>query len=432
MHCRGVRGATTAEANTPEAILEATHELLLAMVAANGLVPADLAAALFTTTPDLTAAFPARAAREAGWVDVPLLDSAEIAHPTGLPLCIRVLLLWNCNLPAGAVRHVYLKGATGLRPDLVSQHLSASDSGGLTVNSLAQPAHAQPAGPLTPVIVAYQGEPGAYSQEALVQHFGPDAVALACESFEDIFAAVECSRANYGLLPVENSQAGSVHTAYELLLDRDLKVAGEVKLRVRHCLLAPEGTNVSEIRRVKSHPQALAQCEHYLRKHGWEAIPANDTAGAAHELSLHPEPGTAAIASALAGHIYDLDILEAGIEDADTNATRFFVLAQQEAPRSEKSKTSLVIATAHAPGALHRAIGEFSTRGINLTRIESRPRRNRPWHYVFYLDCDGHWQDTPVEQALVSLLSHAAYVKLLGSYPAAPEPDDFAADTSAA
>jgi prephenate dehydratase len=393
-----VRGATTVAQNDALAILDATRELLEAMTEANGLKPADIASVFFTVTPDLNAAFPARAAREMGWTEVPLLDAFEIGVPDALPSCIRVLIHWNTNRPPHAIRHVYLRDAVHLRPDLKKE------------------------GESTMTTVAYQGEPGAYSQEAIVQQFGPQVNTLACPSFEQIFAAVEERRADLGLLPVENSQAGSVINAYDLLLEHDLRVVGEVKLRVRHCLLAPAGTSLADIRCVYSHPQALAQCERYLKNRGWEAVPAYDTAGAARELAVARQPGAAAIASRLAGEIYGLEVLDSGIEDSPDNATRFFVLGTEEPARARSSKTSLVFATNHVPGALYHALGEFATRGINLTKIESRPRRNRPWHYVFYVDLEGHWQDAGIEQALVSLLVRSTYVKLLGSYPAASEP----------
>ncbi len=273
--------------------------------------------------------------------------------------------------------------------------------------------------PSTKTIVAYQGEPGAYSQEAIYQHFGPIVGTLACHSFEEIFHVIEDGRASHGLLPVENSQAGSINQAYDLLLDHDLRVIGEVKLRVRHCLLVPKGVAAADIQRVRSHPQALAQCERYLRTRGWEAIPGYDTAGSARELAANPEPGAAAIASALAGQTYGLEVLDVGIEDSSENATRFFVLGREDLPPAARNKTSIVFATTHTPGALYHALGEFANRGINLTKIESRPRRNRPWHYVFYVDMDGHYQDLGVGRALSSLLTRAAFVKLLGSYPAA-------------
>ena len=145
----------------------------------------------------------------------------------------------------------------------------------------------------------------------------------------------------------------------------------------------------------------------------------SNTAGAARELAAYPIPGRAAIASALAGKIYGLDVLDIGIEDSPENTTRFFVLGREELPPAARNKTSIVFATSHTPGALYHALGEFANRGINLTKIESRPRRNRPWHYVFYVDLEGHYQDLGVSRALSNLLTGAAFVKLLGSYPAA-------------
>jgi len=272
-------------------------------------------------------------------------------------------------------------------------------------------------------MVAFQGEHGAFSEEAIRLHFGAEVRTLPCRAFEDIFAAVEEGRADFGALPVENSVAGSINKAYDLLLDHDLKVWGEILLRVRHNLLALPGTTLDQITTVRSHPQALAQCERFINRHGWQAVPWYDTAGSAKELAAAPAPGVAVIASRLAAEMYGLEVLVAGIEDLEFNYTRFFIIGRGEPPKAERAKTSLVFATAHVPGALVACLNEFATRGINLTKLESRPRRNRPWHYVFYLDCEGHWQDSPCREALVGLLARAAFVKLLGSYPAAPLPD---------
>ncbi len=273
------------------------------------------------------------------------------------------------------------------------------------------------------ITVAFQGEHGAYSEEAIYQHFGPEVETLPCRTFADIFRAVEEGQATYGVVPVENAVAGSINQAYDLLLEHDLTVTGEIYLAVRHCLLAPQGTTLEDVRRVRSHPQALAQCEDYLKAHGWEVEPWYDTAGSAKDLAADPQPGLAAIASCLAAQRYGLEVLARDIQDRSWNVTRFFVIGQEEAPRSERSKTSLVFAVPHRPGALHACLGEFARRGINLTKLESRPRRNRPWHYVFYLDFEGHWQDPVCRDALVGLLAQAAFVKLLGSYPAAEMPD---------
>jgi prephenate dehydratase len=270
--------------------------------------------------------------------------------------------------------------------------------------------------------IAFQGERGAYSEEAIYQFFGPEAETQPCQRFEDIFKAVESGAAGYGALPVENSTAGSINQAYDLLLDHDLRIWGEVILRVRHALLAPPGVAPDEIRRVRSHPQALAQCERYLNHRGWMPETAYDTAGSARGLAAAPESGVAAIASRLAGQLYGLEVLDYGIEDSFHNYTRFFILCHQDPPRAERNKTSVVFATRHMPGALHACLEEFASRNINLTKIESRPRRDRPWHYVFYLDFEGHWQDPPCTQALTGLLLKASFVKVLGSYPAAATP----------
>lgn len=274
--------------------------------------------------------------------------------------------------------------------------------------------------------VAFQGEPGAYSEEAIYQFFGPDVTSIPCHNFEGVFEAVESGAADFGALPVENSTAGSINQAYDLLLDHDLRVWGEVILRVRHALLAPKGTTLADVARVRSHPHALAQCERYLNNRGWTAEIAYDTAGSARMLAASPEPGVAVIASRLAGQLYDLQELAYGIEDAFYNYTRFFVLSHRDPPRAQRNKTSLLFCTRHQPGALYECMGEFAKRKVNLTKIESRPRFNRPWQYIFYLDFEGHCQDPECEAALMGLLRRSSFLKLLGSYPAAttPIPDE--------
>ena len=267
--------------------------------------------------------------------------------------------------------------------------------------------------------VAFQGEKGAYSEEAVRQHFGSDVDTLPCRAFEYIFEAVERGDAEFGAVPVENSAAGSINKSYDLLLEHDLKVHGEIMLRVRHNLLTMPG-NADKIREVRSHFQALAQCEGYLNRHNYSAVPWYDTAGSAKDLAANPVEGVAVIASKLAAEYYGLEIVEEGIEDLRYNYTRFFVVGKGDAARTDNAKTSLVFAVPNTAGSLYHALGEFASRHVNLTKLESRPRRNRPWQYVFYLDFDGHWQDPAASEALLPLLSRAAFVKLLGSYPAAP------------
>jgi prephenate dehydratase len=274
--------------------------------------------------------------------------------------------------------------------------------------------------------VAFQGERGAYSEEALQHFFGSGVESLSCTAFDGIFEAVASGAAEYGILPVENSTAGSINQAYDLLLDHDLRVWGEAILRVRHALLAPPGTDLAAIRRVRSHPHALAQCQRYLANHGWRAEIAYDTAGSARDLAAAPEPDVAAIASRLAGQLYGLEELAYGIEDSLYNYTRFFILSHQDPPRAQRNKTSIVFAVRHQPGALYECMGEFARRRVNLSKLESRPRPNHPWQYIFYLDFDGHCQDPECEAALMGLLRRSSFIKLLGSYPAAttPLPDD--------
>jgi prephenate dehydratase len=237
-----------------------------------------------------------------------------------------------------------------------------------------------------------------------------------------MFPLVENGDVDYAMLPVENAVAGSVNRAYELLVEHDLRIHAETILRVRHMLLAVPGTKLGDLERIRSHPQALAQCQHYLNRHGLKPEPAFDTAGSARDLAAGPEPGIGVIASELAAELYGLEIVERDIEDFAFNYTRFFILAREAPPRAPRSKTSLVFTTHHEPGALYECLGEFARRRINLAKLESRPRLNRPWQYNFYLDFEGHSQDPECEAALMGLLRRSSFVKLLGSYPAATTP----------
>jgi prephenate dehydratase len=269
-------------------------------------------------------------------------------------------------------------------------------------------------------VVAFQGEHGAYSEQAVKQHFGPDVATLPRHTFPGIFDAIHDGNASRGMLPVENSLAGIVSPAYDQLIDHDLQIQADVILRIEHCLMVPAGLTLAEIKRAKSHPQALAQSEQTLLRMGIEPVIYYDTAGAARDLAATPEPGTAAVASELAAQTYGLEILVRNMEDLAHNYTRFFVLGQDEPARIDPSKTSIIFTTRHQPGALHGVLGELAQRGINLTKIESRPRRNRPWHYLFYVDFEGHEDDQPVREALIGILKRSSFLKVLGSYPAAP------------
>jgi len=272
--------------------------------------------------------------------------------------------------------------------------------------------------------VAYQGVAGAYSEEAIREYFGSEVDAVSCESFGAVFSSVERGDCAFGMLPVENSIAGSVNWSYELLMEHDLRICAEVIHRVRHLLLGAPGTTLADVRVVRSHPQALAQCSRYLVRRGLIPQPAEDTAGAAHDLLERPEPGVAVIAGQGAADLTGLEVLDRAIEDTPSNYTRFFVLSLHDAPRAQRNKTSIVFTTPHRPGALYDCLGEFASRSVSLCKIESRPRANRPWQYIFYLDFEGHCQDPECEAAMIGLLRRSSFVKMLGSYPAATTPVD--------
>jgi chorismate mutase / prephenate dehydratase len=267
------------------------------------------------------------------------------------------------------------------------------------------------------ITVAFQGELGAYSEEASYQYFGSGARLQPCETLEDVFEAVEKEEVQYGLVPVENSLEGSIPRTYDLLLDSTLKVNGETQLRIVHCLISLPEAQIDSIKEVYSHPQALGQCKTFLRQMGWKLTPTYDTAGSVKLIKDSGMTEKAAIASARAAEIYGMKILVSGIEDNTNNYTRFFILAKQYSQASGSDKTSIVFSVKHTPGALYEALKELSIRKINLTKIESRPTRQKPWEYNFYVDFEGHNEDAAVKEALQKLENSAIFVKILGSYP---------------
>jgi prephenate dehydratase len=269
--------------------------------------------------------------------------------------------------------------------------------------------------------IAYQGEPGAYGEDAVLSYFGPDTLPVPKASFRDVFAAVASAETDGGLTPIENSQAGSINEIYDLLRDFGLFLTGEFCLPVNHCLLCLPGQQLSDIRRVLSHPQALAQCDAYLRGLGVEIVAAYDTAGSAKLIREQRLPGVAAVASMRAAEVYGLTILARDIQTVPGNYTRFVELAREpRAPTARPSKTVLLLVTAHVPGALYAALGAFALRGINLLKLESRPSREKPWEYVFYLDIEGAPGEAPVDEALAALARHARTVQVFGSFARGP------------
>ena len=269
-------------------------------------------------------------------------------------------------------------------------------------------------------VVAFQGEMGAFSEMAARSYFHETVNVVPKSSFSKLFESVESAECTHGMVPVENSLAGSVHENYDLLLKHDLQIVGEIKLRIVHTLIVNPGTRLEQIRRVTSHPQALAQCSEFIRTlDGAETVVDYDTAGAAKRLKETGDADAAAIASAQAAIDYGLEILQVGIENNHQNYTRFLVVAregvQPEEPE-EPSKTSIVFALKSVPGALFKSLSVFALRDIDLLKIESRPLNGRPWEYAFYLDFKGHCGLEPCARAIDHLKEIATFLKILGSY----------------
>ena len=270
-------------------------------------------------------------------------------------------------------------------------------------------------------IVAFQGERGAYSEAAVIGFCEEIVELLPCTSFEAVFDAVTGGAADLGVIPVENSLAGSIHRNYDLLLRYSLPIVGEVQVRVAHELIVLPGVAMADVRRVYSHPQALAQCEGSLTVLLPEAerVATYDTAGSVKMLQDQGIRDGAAIASHRAAEIYGMSVLKTGLEDNAENYTRFLVLAREPVSPQEEAKTSIVYSMDNRPGALFRSLAVFALRDIDLTKIESRPLQGKPWEYFFYVDFVGSIDDAPAKNALRHLEELATFLRVLGCYPRA-------------
>lgn len=281
--------------------------------------------------------------------------------------------------------------------------------------------------------VAFQGEPGAFSTEAARKLLGHAIDLKPCETFDQMFTATETGEVDYCLAPIENSLFGSVYQNYDLLLKHNLKITGEVTLRIVHSLIVAPGTKLEDIRLVYSHPVALGQCLKFLSAHPvMRPVVAYDTAGSVKLIMESREAGAAAIASANAAEVYGAEVLMEGVEDDRQNFTRFLLLARTDVsdrlnaiqPDEESLadfKTSIVFSLEHRTGSLYRAMAVFALRDIDLMKIESRPLIGRPWEYSFYLDFIGHLSEQRVKNALANLAEFAANIKVLGCYKQAPK-----------
>ncbi len=270
--------------------------------------------------------------------------------------------------------------------------------------------------------VAFQGERGAFSEAAAVELYGQGVELLPCRSFEQVFTGVQEGECSHAVVPIENSVAGSVHRNYDLLLQHDLHIVGEAYLRIAHYLIANPGVRLEDVRRIYSHPQALAQCEQSLGALGGvEVEPTYDTAGSAKLIKEQGLTDAAAIASRHAAELYGMEILRSHLEDVPDNYTRFLALAREAIVPSGPSKTSIVFAGRNVPGSLFKMLSVFALRDVDLTKIESRPQRDKPFEYLFYLDFAGSLAEERCQRAVEHLGEIAAFLRVFGSYPRAAQ-----------
>lgn len=258
---------------------------------------------------------------------------------------------------------------------------------------------------------------GAYSELAIIQFF-PNSTPIPARSFQEVIEKLLSGLSDYAVVPIENSIEGSVNEVYDLLLQSNLFVIGETYQRIHHCLIAIKGTDRGSLKEVYSHPQALAQCRHYLNEKKLDPVPVYDTAGAVKMIKLNQNKSAAAIASKRAAEIYGMEILDMGIEDRKNNFTRFYILSRDptHTKPSGNDGTAIIFSVKHAPGSLVNILSEFARREINLTKIESRPTKKTPWEYNFFTDFEGHVLDARIRDVLRVIEPKTAFVKILGSY----------------
>ena len=261
--------------------------------------------------------------------------------------------------------------------------------------------------------VSFQGERGAYSEDAAITFFGESIDTIPCSTFAEALEKTEGGLADYAVLPVENSLEGSVGEGYDLLLSTKLTAVGEIYYRVRHCLIG-SGT-LEKIDTVYSHPQALGQCRRFIQARKLKTIPTYDTAGSVKIIREIAKDNVGCIASKRASEIYKVSTIAEGIEDNSNNYTRFLVLSKN-ATGGEKDKTSIIFSVKHEAGALFGILKEFNEYGVNLTKIESRPNRSTPWEYNFYVDFDGSHDDPKTRDLLEKIRQRTIFLKILGSY----------------
>jgi len=269
-----------------------------------------------------------------------------------------------------------------------------------------------------PQKVSYLGPEATFTHIAAMNHFGRPPSFLPQTSIRDVFTEVEKGSSAYGVVPAENSIEGAVNHTLDLFFESDLKICAEIYLSISHDLLSSTG-DLNKIQKIYSHPQAFGQCRKWLRRYLPDILLEESTSTARAAQKASEEEGTAAIASSAAAQIYKLSVVEPGIQDFAHNVTRFLVIGNDETHRTGKDKTSIMFATAHAPGALHRALEPVAGAGINMVNLESRPTKHENWNYFFFVDIEGHMEDSKVKDTFSRMQKFCQYIKCLGSYPGA-------------
>ena len=263
--------------------------------------------------------------------------------------------------------------------------------------------------------VSFQGESGAYSEAAALSFFDKKIETIPLLTFSDVLEYTKNDKTDYSILPVENSIEGSVGESYDLLYSTNLQAVGEIYHRIIHCLIGFD--SIEKIDTVYSHPQALGQCRKFIQENNWKTVPTYDTAGSVKIIKDFNKNNIACIASKRASEIFQVRIIKEGIEDNRNNFTRFLILSKKKTSESKNDKTSIIFSIKHEPGALHHIIQKIYEYEINLTKIESRPKKSTTWEYNFFVDFEGHENNSKVKEMLSKIKEKTTFLKILGSYP---------------
>ena len=267
------------------------------------------------------------------------------------------------------------------------------------------------------ISVSFQGERGAYSEAAALSFFDENIETIPLATFGEVIKHTENEKTNFSILPVENSIAGSVGESYDLLLSTKLKAIGEIYHRVQHCLIGFD--SLEKVDSVYSHPQALGQCHNFIQSHNLKRVPTYDTAGSVKIIKELNKNNIACIASKRASEIFQVPIIQEGIEDNPNNYTRFLILSREISKDLKNDKTSIIFSIKHEPGALHHIIEKMYSHKVNLTKIESRPKKDTAWEYNFFVDFEGNESETAIKEMLEEIKENCLFLKILGSYPSA-------------